>query len=321
MATLVDKKVLLIARLKEKALPGKTFELNAGMGDAGQAIRISAEANTTYELQDLTTRRGPNAVRAKRVGRDLEIFLEGSAQPDAIIERYYDEGIITSPSESLTGITPSGNTGVYVIDEGLRPALSLLSLEVTPITLTEVAAVMPSWIGVAAAVGGVSLAMAGHETPVGDLLITGKVVAGPVKSGVKLSAYDQNGQLLGTADIASDGTYRIAAAGKGNYRGTVLLKAIDANDTVPNYLDEATGSNKSLDTELRALGVAQGSSTQFAITGENAHLVINISPLTELAVRQAAVTGNMPVASAVVEQVNANVAKAFGLIEDRKSVV
>ena len=42
-------------------------------------------------------------------------------------------------------------------------------------------------------------------------------------------------------------------------------------------------------------------------------LIINITPLTELAVRQAGISGTSAAAPEVVEKVNANVAKAFGL--------
>ncbi len=46
MATKVNKKVLLISQIKDKSRLGKTFELTAGMGDAGQTIRIAAESQT-----------------------------------------------------------------------------------------------------------------------------------------------------------------------------------------------------------------------------------------------------------------------------------
>ena len=285
MATHSGKKVLLIAQLKGKAGQGKTFELTAGMGDAGQALRVQAQAETLYELQDLATRKGPRSVRAKRAGKDLEIYLEESTQPDAVIEGYYDEAIVAAPGDSLIGIAPSGNMGVYVIDQVFQPALSQLSLALTPIVLTEAAAFIPTWVGAAAAASALAISMAADDKAVGDLLITGKVTAGPVKAGVKLVAYDQDGKLLGSVDIAGDGSYRITVAGRGDYRGTVLLKALDVNDAVPNFLDEASGSFKSLDTELRALGLAQPGAVQFTVTGDDAHLVINISPLTELAVR------------------------------------
>jgi hypothetical protein len=84
-------KIQLIAQIKNKSKSAKTFELVKGMGDAGQAVRIQAESGAVYELRDVATRKGPKGIRARRSGRNLEIFLEGSVQPDAVIERYYDE--------------------------------------------------------------------------------------------------------------------------------------------------------------------------------------------------------------------------------------
>lgn len=148
---------------------------------------------------------------------------------------------------------------------------------------------------------------------IGDLIITGSIAAGPVHSGVTLYAYDTTGQLLGSSVIGVDGRYTITVPLKGDYRGAVLLKVMDSNATGSNYLDEVTASNKSLDTTLRALGVAQEGQLQFTVTGLDAHLIINITPLTELAVRQAAVVGDVAVAASVALQANANVAIAFGL--------
>ncbi|WP_146179684.1 beta strand repeat-containing protein [Limnohabitans parvus] len=150
-------------------------------------------------------------------------------------------------------------------------------------------------------------------TEIGDLVITGSIAAGPVHSGVTLYAYDTTGQLLGSSVIGVDGRYTITVPLKGDYRGTVLLKVMDSNAAGSNYLDEVTASNKSLDTTLRALGVAQEGQLQFTVTGLDAHLVINITPLTELAVRQAGVVGDVAVAATAALQANANVATAFGL--------
>jgi len=148
---------------------------------------------------------------------------------------------------------------------------------------------------------------------IGDLIITGHVAAGPVHSGVTLYAYDATGQQLGTSTINADGSYRISVAHQGNYRGTVLLKVVDSNATGTNYQDEVTGADKSLSADLRALGVAQSGQTLFTIVGLDSHLIINITPLTELAVRQAGVTGNAAVSAQAALQANANVAQAFGL--------
>jgi hypothetical protein len=90
-------KIQLVALPKNGSGKARTFELTAGMGDGGQAIRIPAEAGARFELIDPITRQGPRVVRAKRNGRDLEIFLDDSVKADAINEVYYDEAIIATP--------------------------------------------------------------------------------------------------------------------------------------------------------------------------------------------------------------------------------
>ena len=159
-----------------------------------------------------------------------------------------------------------------------------------------------------------SLAAELDTTPiVGDLIITGSVAAGPVYDGVSLEAYDQNGNLLGNTVIQSDGTYTINSLSRGDYRGVVLLKVVDTNTTNANYIDEATAANKSLNAELRALGIAEVGQTLFGVIGPDAHLIINITPLTELAVRQAGVSSNAAVSVTAAQTANNNVASAFGL--------
>jgi len=314
----MSSKIQLIAQSKNKAGGAKNFELTAGMGDGGQAIRVQAESGVRYELLDLATRQGPRSVRAKRAGRDLEIFLEGSVKADAVIEGYYDEALVASPADSLTGLNPTGDLGVYVIDAGLRPALSTLASDIAPIVLSNApVAALPSWGVAAGAFGaGIVLSSAFSAPAVGDLLIKGSVTAGPVSTGVKLYAYDSQGKLLGMADIQSDGTFSITVQGRGDYRGTVLLKAVDSNNNAANYLDEVTASQKSIDTELRAMGLAnetQGAK-QFSVNGLDATLVIHITPVTELAVIKAGITTDAaPASPAAVLQANQAVAKVLGL--------
>ena len=57
----MSSKIQLIAQSKNKAGGAKNFELTAGMGDGGQAIRVQAESGVRYELLDLATRQGPLA--------------------------------------------------------------------------------------------------------------------------------------------------------------------------------------------------------------------------------------------------------------------
>jgi hypothetical protein len=313
------KKLQLRTKSGREGQAEQSFNVMAGDGDLGTPLRVKAESATRYELRDPQTEQAPKKVRAKRVGRDLEIFFEGSEKADVIIEEYYDEAIVEAPKDSLTGITAKGDLATYVIDEGLHPALSTLEGQITPIILSEgVAWFNPWWsfaaLGAAAALPSAGAALSSAAAAIGDLVITGSVTAGPVSNGVKLYAYDSQGVLLGIADIQSDGSFRIVAALRGDYRGAVLLKAMDSNDGGTNYLDEVTAANKSMGTTLRAMGVANVGQSQFAVNGLDSALVIHITPVTELAVVKAGITtDSAPTNTALVLQTNQAVANVLGL--------
>ena len=104
----------------------KAYDVVQGQAEQGVPLRIQAEPGTRYELFDRELQRAPEHARAKRAGRHLEIFLEDAAQPDVVIEDYYNEAVVEFPKDSLVGQTAKGDIGVYVIDEGLRPALTTL---------------------------------------------------------------------------------------------------------------------------------------------------------------------------------------------------
>lgn len=137
MAANPSRNILLIARPRDKFDKSGTIEIVPGAGDGRQVVRVLAESSTVYELFDPATCKGPKDVRARRAGQSLEIFLEGSKLPDAVIESYYDETIVTAPGESLVGLNSSGNTGAYRIHEGPRPTLTKLTAEAMPIVLIQ----------------------------------------------------------------------------------------------------------------------------------------------------------------------------------------
>ncbi|MEB3275731.1 MAG: Ig-like domain-containing protein, partial [Cyanobacteriota bacterium] len=157
------------------------------------------------------------------------------------------------------------------------------------------------------------LQVSSYTPVIGDLLITGTILAGPVFQGVTIEIYGADGQLLGSSSIKSDGTYAITVAGRGDYRGSLLLRAVDNNAGSANFRDEVSGSDRSLNADLRALGLASDGFNQFRVQGVNAAAVINISPLTELAARQAGVVDTRPAEASTIQSAEDLVAKAFGL--------
>jgi hypothetical protein len=107
------QKLQLLTKTSRNGQAEQNFNVTAGDGDAGTPLRVKAQSSTRYELRDPKTERAPEKVRAKRVGRDLEIFFEGSEKADIVIEQYYDEAIVEFPQDSLTGITGKGDLATY----------------------------------------------------------------------------------------------------------------------------------------------------------------------------------------------------------------
>ena len=234
------KKILLLAKSSRSTKNEQSYTDNLVDGDAGIPVLIQAEMATRYELRDLKSERAPEKVRAKRVGRVLEIYFEGSVKADIIIEQYYDEAIVEFPKDSLTGRLPKGDICVYVIDEGTRPALTTLISEVKPITLVEnVVWFNPWWwaggAGLAAGAGGGGGGSGGNAPvitapPPAVVQLTAQlasasdtgasntdkltnvsrpVLEGTGTAGDTIIVKNAAGQVIATTTVAADGTWRV----------------------------------------------------------------------------------------------------------------
>ena len=144
----------------------------------------------------------------------------------------------------------------------------------------------PGWLAPAAAlgagaIGGGIAAAAGSSSeaepslpPVApsSTVVSGTVMMGPVTRGLSVNIYDDQGNLLGTGAVNENSQYQVDV---GDYSGMVIVRLSDDNETDGNYMDEALGVEQDLTVDLRAMTVVSG--------GE---VVLNITPLTELAVRE-----------------------------------
>ena len=152
-----------------------------------------------------------------------------------------------------------------------------------------------------------------------DLVVQGTVSGGPMYAGIGLEARDSQGNVLATSTIQSDGTYSMSVSRSGGYRGAIMVTAVDNNGSLPNYIDEVTGVSKSLGVNLRGLGAAENDNTSgFSVLGNgNAQLTVNISILSELAVRNLLGADVWPtntvITTTAIIQANKNVAQAFGI--------
>ncbi|WP_341923414.1 hypothetical protein, partial [Polaromonas sp. YR568] len=140
-----------------------------------------------------------------------------------------------------------------------------------------------------------------------NTFVTGIFVAGPALpgNGLTVQAYDAKGIKIGSeVKLAADGSFRIDLGVA--YSGKILLKISDSTPTEADYMDERQRSGVSLDTfGIRAIDVVHPSTSN----------VINISPVTELAVREAGVNGTniASVDVAIIQAVNHSIPQLLGL--------
>jgi hypothetical protein len=103
----------------------QVLDLEQGMGDRGQALRIKAAAGVRYQLEDSATGFAPENIRAKRVGNDLRLSMEGSLEADIVIENYYE--VMPAGYNAVIGQAESGRFYEY-IPESASGAASVQAL-------------------------------------------------------------------------------------------------------------------------------------------------------------------------------------------------
>ena len=141
--------------------------------------------------------------------------------------------------------------------------------------------------------------------------VQGAITLGPALRGhtLTVSAYDASGQLLAQAPLNADGSYTLTVTN--GYTGPVLLRVTDSGDG-PDYFDEATGTERDLDGELRSVAVLDASGSATA----------HVTPLTELVLRMLGLpagqsgAGGITLGNISAEQITAvktKLAQALGL--------
>ena len=106
----------------------KALEVQQGVGDRGQPIRIKAQAGAKFQLQELSSNKNvaPDYVKVKRVGKDLHIVFENDTQASVIIEDYYRE--MPAGYNGVIGQAENGSFYEYIPEDpkasGLVPNLA-----------------------------------------------------------------------------------------------------------------------------------------------------------------------------------------------------
>jgi VCBS repeat-containing protein len=97
-----------------KGTNAKPIRIEQGVGDKGAPVRVVAQKGARYELQqerkDSTTT-APDQLRVQRKGKNLQLWFDGSKQPDVVIEGYYNDDASTP---TLMGLAEDGSGYEYV---------------------------------------------------------------------------------------------------------------------------------------------------------------------------------------------------------------
>lgn len=206
----------------------KPFRIEQGVGDKGTSLRLVAQKNVRYELQQERKDGAdfaPDQLRVQRKGKNLQIWFDGSTQPDVVIEGYYSD---EQAMPTLMGVAENGNTYEYVPQD---PDVSSM-----PTRLKD------SDAPVAVALGGPALA--------GDFVLAGL----PLAAAGGVSGWAVAGGALAAGAAAGGG-----AGGEGGEKAvlpsgqTATLTKDEANDTGASTTDGITKNNA---PELTVLAVA-----------------------------------------------------------------
>ncbi|OUR74949.1 hypothetical protein A9Q75_19635, partial [Colwellia psychrerythraea] len=263
---------------------------------------LTALNGAIYTVVKEGTQQTPQELVLKRKDDDLKVEVEGVTV--AQIEGFYSESM--SATFSADGsFTPAegmsvSSTDKPVIAEGNEPSVRKAQedndfLGLSPLT----------WgVGLFGASVIVSVALDGDDEDYPSYQVTLDPVAGPFKSIATVTLYDKDGNELANKEHDfSDGP--VVFTIDNGYQGPLLAKVVDSNGSEGDYLDETTGKLVSLgDSSLRAMGHTNG-------FGD---VIMSITPLTELASRQAGISEDNKVTTENVA-VNTDVSKLFD-VED-----
>jgi len=112
---------LLVNAGKDK----QSIDIDQGVGAQGKPVTVKAKAGARYQLVAKDNNLAPDIVRAKRVGKNLQIFFEESEVADLVIQDYYE--VMPPGYNALVGELENGYIYEYIPESAaasdLVPAL------------------------------------------------------------------------------------------------------------------------------------------------------------------------------------------------------
>lgn len=287
--------------------------------DLGVLSQIAAKPGVTYTLLDADSLLPVEGVVGKRKKTVLELFVDDEKVGELIDFFGHQPVTLTdasvTPYEPLAFFEPVNRLSIELTDTaeqgGLLTGLDLGGLTVPALGLGGLL-LSSAKSGSSSTVSAATTAASGSgaATLLGSL--KGLVMAGPVMAGsIVVKAYDTSGHELGSTTVGADGSWEIKDARLYAYTGPVLVKAFDANGSAANYLDEVSGSGKTLTGDLRALAVLDGKTIP----------QINITPVTELAVRTTGINSDIAPTAEEVQKAIALIKAALNVSFDPVSTI
>ncbi|MFT7007240.1 MAG: hypothetical protein ACJAXJ_001754, partial [Colwellia sp.] len=258
---------------------------------------FQAQANSTYTLIDSKSSQTPENLILKRKGDQLEIYVD--EQVVATIGDFYIE-------DSIVAFAPLATEGALDVEVLTLKGGANEGIDEGIVWSTGDDLSAGQW-GIIGGWGAMAGVVSSGSSSSAAYVVTLAAAAGPFSSIVTVELYDKDGNLL-VSKLHDFSTGDVSFTITNGYQGPILAKLIDGNGDGGDYLDEATNQLTSLGEPLRAMSEADG----------NGDVHLSITPLTELAVRQAGIV-DIPTAEAPITEenvaVNAQIAKLFG-VED-----
>lgn len=95
----------------------KEVLIEQGLGARGQPIKIKAVAGVKYVLEDLQRDKavGPDWVKVRRIGKNLQVFFPGENEASLIFENYYE--VMPAGHDGLIGRTENGQYYPYIPED------------------------------------------------------------------------------------------------------------------------------------------------------------------------------------------------------------
>ncbi|MCO4756703.1 MAG: hypothetical protein KC477_01705 [Oceanospirillaceae bacterium] len=263
-----------------------------------QIFQITAKQGAIYSVVDTNTEINPDDLLLVRKGDQLEVRVADKAV--ANIDDFYgaDSDTLYSVNGSLqpsAELTVSGNQEPNDLE-------SIVWWQYVPINSDPTDTAQNSTEDTSVADVPEAEAEPDEEIAISDhASLTVAATAGQFQSDASISIYDRFGTLIGMGTIdpaTSQSELSIAT----DYQGPILVVLEDSNGLEGDYIDETTDDLTSLDTSLRAMAFADGND-----------LFVSVTPLTELAAREANLIGHNVTSSNL--EMNDKIGKLFG-VED-----